>query len=363
MPRGIQPFEEVTEVANFLSMPPPAVPSRESQATDTPFDWTLTPGYTPAPSQVSSQAVSRRRLLPDEELSIVQLAVQHAPTRQSQGYGAFFDEVEASFEDTHGWNFKSIRRKLDTLELRWRKEFKRRGTGTGTENDTDLSQAIEAWIAIKDDENRRADDRAVAIADAAKEREVSTKWRTNAVLRVRDRPPVVTRELPHEHDYIDITSDDEAEVLSPSSTTAAAVGQNGAAAVTTPTRSGLRRGRGVTRRSVSRRGNSSDRSSSGISTIGMLLQIEERREAREERREAAIAAAEERRERREVAARESFMQQINALIQVVVQRPQPVNLVGDYPPQIQLAPSTSSPSTFGGGFDGNFNHPSDARTQ
>lgn len=66
--------------------------------------------------------------------------------------------------------------------------------------------------------------------------------------------------------------------------------------------------------------------------MAMLLQLEERREAREERREAAIAATEERRERREVAARESFMQQINALIQVVVQRPQPVNLVGDYPP-------------------------------
>lgn len=244
-----------------------------------------------------------------------------------------------------------MRRKLDTLEVKWRKEFERRGSGTGTENEGDMSQAMEAWIAIRDEEHKRTAERVAANSQARKEREVSSKWRANAVLRVRDRPPVVTRELPPEHDYTDLTSDDEAALMP---TQQHDVASTAAATVaSTPTRSGGSgsRGRGVTRPSVSRRRNSSSRSRSSTSTLALLLQLEERRQAREE-------AAEERRERREAATREMFIAQMNTLIQVVVQRPQ-AGAVSDWP-QRQFTPS--NPSTVGGVFNGNSSQPSDATT-
>ena len=310
MPDGIHEFEEVLD---FLDMPPPPVPSREETG-NTPFSgWSPTPSYTPtlsqAPTLSQSQAsvTSRRRMLPHEELTVVQLAVQHAPIRQAQGHAIFYAQVESSFEDAHGWEFKTVRRKLDTLEVKWRKEFERRGSGTGTENEGDMSQAMEAWIAIRDEEHKRTAERVAANSQARKEREVSSKWRANAVLRVRDRPPVVTRELPPEHDYTDLTSDDEAALMP---TQQHDVASTAAATVaSTPTRSGGSgsRGRGVTRPSVSRRRNSSSRSRSSTSNLALLLQLEERRQAREE-------AAEERRERREAATREMFMAQMNTLI-------------------------------------------------
>jgi hypothetical protein len=158
MPRNLHPFEEMLDLASGGSsaMLPPPVPSRETR--DTPLPWgSPTPGYTPVPSQ-SSRAPSMassssqhpyRRLNSDEELSIVQLAIQHVHLRQANNLKPFHIAVLQAFHEAHGWQYKSIPRKLLDLESAWRVIIERRGSGTGTENDTDLSQAMEAWIELK----------------------------------------------------------------------------------------------------------------------------------------------------------------------------------------------------------------------
>jgi hypothetical protein len=149
MPNGMQPGEGVLD---FRSMPPPppppssgrVIPSRETGYT--PLHWTPTPSYTPAlstraPSATSSQAtgVTHRRLVPHEELGIVQMAIQHVHLRRPGNLKPFHDAVLQSFDEAYHWRYKSILRKLQDLEGYWRGEFIRRGSATGTENDGDLS--------------------------------------------------------------------------------------------------------------------------------------------------------------------------------------------------------------------------------
>jgi hypothetical protein len=57
---------------------------------------------------------------PDEETSLVQLAVQHAHLRESNSVAAFAYEVGVSFQAIHGWQFKSVARKLTDMERNWR---------------------------------------------------------------------------------------------------------------------------------------------------------------------------------------------------------------------------------------------------
>jgi hypothetical protein len=364
MPSGMQRFEEVMDFRSMMPPPPTpfqAIPSTESG--NTPLHWTPTPGYTPAPSQsqatpalsvVSSQGGGYRRLVPHEELGIVQMAIQHVHLRQPGNLKPFHEAVLQSFDEAYHWRYKSIPRKLTDMEGYWRNELIRRGSATGTENDGDLVQAMEAWIKLMDEENTVAADRAAAAAQDQSDRVVASRWRKDVVMRQRDRPTVVTHELPADQEFIDIT-DDEAPV--PTVTRSAS---NTTAAPTTPVRSSSARGRGVSRtpRRHSRRNSSEGSTTSNV--VRMFVQMEERRIAADERREAAIAAAEERREAREIAARErdaairerevanntAIMQQISALVQHVIQRPQ------YHPQQRQLAP------TSGGAFDENLGHPS-----
>jgi hypothetical protein len=222
---------------------------------------------------------------------------------------------------------------------------------------------MEVWIKHMNEEQQTAAEHATADAQDKSDREVSTRWRFDTVIRQRNRLPVVTRELRADEDYIDLT-DDESLPPSPLPNTSATVSDPAAAAPlpTTPVRGRRARGRGVSRTPRSSRGNSSDgRSASNVAR--MFMQMEERRLAAKERRDAAIAAAEERREAREVAAREReaairereitantvMMQQITSLVQHVIQRPQYC------PPQRQLAPGWTS--TAGGAFDENTGHP------
>ena len=93
-----------------------------------------------------SQKHDYRRLTPDEETSLVKIAVQHADVRKQSSVRAFCTEVRHSFEVTHGWQYKSVGRKLLDLEVEWREIFKNRASGTGSENenDNDISQAMKA---------------------------------------------------------------------------------------------------------------------------------------------------------------------------------------------------------------------------
>ena len=300
---------------------------------------------------------------------MVQLAIQNVHLRQPNNLKAFHEKVLKSFDEAYHWRYKSIPRKLQDLEAYWRVELRRRGSRTGTEDNTDLSQAMERWIALMDKERRVADDRAAAIEQERSDREVSDRWRSDVVVRLRDRPEVITHELPADQEFIDITDDEDAPIPSASDNIVAAT----PAALPTPTRPA--RGRGVTRspRHASRRRNSSEGSTA---TMRLFLQLEERRAEREDRRDAAQAAAEqrreaaqaaadERRERREIADRETLMQQMqqqmqqmqqmNSLMTVMMQRDLP-------PPQRQLTSASSVPSTSGGAITGNFAHPPDATT-
>jgi hypothetical protein len=68
-------------------------------------------------------------------------------------------KLGVSFQAIHGWQFKSVARKLTDLERNWRVTLRNRGSGTGTENETDISQAMEEWLKIIDEEKARKVDR------------------------------------------------------------------------------------------------------------------------------------------------------------------------------------------------------------
>jgi len=210
---------------------------------------------------------------------------------------------------------------------------------------------MESWIKFIDEEKALAATHAAADEQDRVERQVSTQWRTDTVLRQRDRLPVVPRELPADEDYFDQTTDEDAAPSSPS------VLNSNTTQPVPPRGRGARgaRGRGTSR---STRSSRSEGGSTANNLVKIFAQMEENRLAAEERRDAAAAVAIERREAREAAAREreaairerevanstAMMQQITALVQHVIHRP-----VGDYR---QLAPSSNF-STSGGASDEN----------
>jgi hypothetical protein len=108
---------------------------------------------------------------------------------------------------------------------------------------------MEAWIKMMDEEKRTAAERIAAADKASSEREVSKRWRTDTVVRQRDRPPVVTRKLPASEDFINLT-DDEAPAAAPEAVESAPptpVYGSTAAIRGSPARGSPARGRGVTR--------------------------------------------------------------------------------------------------------------------
>jgi len=66
---------------------------------------------------------------------------------------------------------------------------------------------MESWIKFIDEEKALAATHAAADEQDRVERQVSTQWRTDTVLRQRDRLPVVPRELPADEDYFDQTTE------------------------------------------------------------------------------------------------------------------------------------------------------------
>jgi hypothetical protein len=114
----------------------------------------------------------------------VQLAVQHAHLHESNSVAAFSYEVRVSFQAIHGWQFKSVARKLTDLERNWRVILRNRGSGTGTENDTDISQVMEEWLKIIDEEKARKVDRQAVAIQTRQERDTASTWRTDLVLDV-----------------------------------------------------------------------------------------------------------------------------------------------------------------------------------
>jgi hypothetical protein len=78
------------------------------------------------------------------------------------------------------------------LERNWRVTLRNKGSGTGTENDTDISQAMEEWLKIIDEEKARKVDRQAIATQARQERDTASTWRTDLVRRQRERLPVVT---------------------------------------------------------------------------------------------------------------------------------------------------------------------------
>lgn len=361
MPRGIQPLEQVVDLT---AMPPPPPPSGRASAT---------------PSQRSTQSTgtSRRRLTHDEETSLVKLAVQFAHIRRAESHAAFYREVELEFQRLHHWHFKSVLRKLSQLESTWRAIFVKRKSGTGQELNTEQSIAIASWLEIIDDEIAKKSERRTAANEARKEREVATSWRTTLVQRQRDRDEVVTEDLPSEDEFIDVSSSEDTimsgalPASQPLPATAAAESDEFMDLVTTPrtptpSSRGRSRGNGV-RRTPRSAGSSRSKSSSSNTMAQLFLQLEERREQREAaaRREQAERdeRLEERREQRELASREAFMQQMTALMQVVVSaRQQPV-IIGDYPAQMyshQIEPEVNPNFV---DFGRNTSYPQGARSQ
>ena len=74
---------------------------------------------------------------------------------------------------------------------------------------------MEAWIKLMDKEKETLAIRAAAIKQDCSDREVSSRWRSDTMIRQRDRLPVVIRELPASYDYIDIADDEATIVPSP----------------------------------------------------------------------------------------------------------------------------------------------------
>jgi hypothetical protein len=95
------------------------------------------------------------------------------------------------------------------LERNWRVIPRNRGSGTGTENDTDISQALEEWLKIIDEEKARKVDHQAIATQTRQERDTVSTWRTDLVRRQRERLPVVTLELPSDDEYIDVSDDED----------------------------------------------------------------------------------------------------------------------------------------------------------
>jgi hypothetical protein len=346
------------------------------------------------PSQSQSQLRDYRRLTQDEETSLVKIAVQHADIRKQVSVRAFCVEVKNSFEAVHRWQYKSVGRKLLDLESEWRETFKRRASGTGSENEgnNDLSQAMQAWLEIVDEEKRtkkeRKDVRDVARAESLE----AGIWRANLTQRLRNKTKEVKAlevvESPSDEEHIDV-SDNENTVAAeaahaalprlggpstPLQVTDSDTSTSHEQSSPTPARGNGRKRPGVTSSALSVK---SPRKDPGSSTIALILQPDERRAIREEaaRKEQAERdeLRERRREERDAAARErelaaqqqmqlQMMQQMSIMMQAIVhRREEPVQLLGDYSPQNYQAPP--APPAYQGVHHENSHHPTDATTQ
>ena len=347
------------------------------------------------PSQ--SQKNDYRRLNPDEETALVKIAVRHADIRKQASVRAFCSEVVNTFAAEHGWLYKSVGRKLLDLESEWREIFRRRATGTGSKNEgnNDLTQAMQAWLAIVDEEKRTKKERQEVKEVARNEVAEASIWRTNLSQRLRNK----TREL-NALQVVELLSDEEHVDISDNENTVAAeaahavlpregpstplsVSDLDAPASSTEQSSptparGTARGNGRKRPGImsSPLSVKSPRKDAGASTVALILQLDERRAIREEaaRKEQAERdeLREQRREEREVAARErelaaqrqmqlQMMQQMNIMMQAIVyRREQPVQLQGDYPPQNYAPPA---PPPFQGIRDENSHYSSEAATR
>jgi hypothetical protein len=349
------------------------------------------------PSQSQSQSRDYRRLTRDEETSLVKIAVQHADIRKQVSVRSFCVEVKNSFEAVHRWQYKSVGRKLLDLESEWREIFKRRASGTGSENEgnDDLSQAMQAWLEIVDEEKRTKKERKDVREVARIESLEADVWRANLTQRLRNKTKEVNAlevvELPSDEEHVDV-SDNENTVAAEAAhaalprlggpSTPLLVSDSDAATSSveqsspTPARS-TARGNGRKRPGVmsSPLSVKSPRKDTGASTLALILQLDERRAIREEaaRKEQAERdeLREQRREEREAAARErelaaqqqmqlQMMQQMSIMMQAIVRREQPVQLLGDYPPQSYAPPA---PPAFQDVHNENSHHSSEATTR
>lgn len=335
-----------------------------------------------APSQSSHPY---RRMTSDEEASLVKIAVRYARIREDSSIRNFCIQVASTFHSEHGWQYKSVGRKLLDLERDWRVIFKNRGSGTGSEHENnELSQAMERWIEVVDGEKKKKAERLAATKQAKDEAAVATTFRDNLVQRMRNKPRVDTVELLSDEDYVDQSEDEDtvaaaaahpampvgAPSLGGSSTPMVVTDSDTPSSPYTPTTA---RGNGHRRPRV--RTPQSARSRDNNNTMALLIQLEERRERREAAARKEQADREERREERELAARErelamreQMMQQMNTLLHAVVhRREQPVHLLGDYPSQSQgqIDPQLHAPQAlaYGGPHGGNYPYPTDATTR
>lgn len=138
----------------------------------------------------------------------MQLAVQHASLRDPNNQTLFINTVSSEFTRLWGIHYRTIKRKIRDLERHWRGVFALRGSQTGTENDTDMTQVMAEWIAIIDDERQVRTERAAATARSAEEVSEVINHRRNLVLRQRDRVPIEIYEHDIQSNDEDITDDE-----------------------------------------------------------------------------------------------------------------------------------------------------------
>lgn len=139
------------------------------------------PVPTEAPQARSKQnrPSSRRQPDPDEQLSLVQLALEYAHIlRFDHDPRAHEIAVSQAFEEKHGEGFKSVRSMLLDMEKTWR-------SGPGHGYSYGLSLAITEWSNIVDLERAR---KAEELAERRIEREI-LGWDRDPVASGQDRQP------------------------------------------------------------------------------------------------------------------------------------------------------------------------------
>jgi hypothetical protein len=148
--------------------------------------WKLKYRPTPAPeaSQTSKRTRSSRRhqLSPDEELSLVKLALEWKHIlRFADDQKEVDTAVALAFEDKHGWPFRAVRSKLLDMERKWR-------SGTRHGFSYDLCLAIMEWSKMMDVEREA---KAQELIERRIEREI-LGWDRDSRTSLRD-PPVVEK--------------------------------------------------------------------------------------------------------------------------------------------------------------------------
>jgi hypothetical protein len=140
----------------------------------------FTAKHTPTPPEAgqTSKRSCSRQLDPDEQLSLVKLALEYADIlRCEHDARAHETAVTLAFKEQHGWGLKSVRSELFDLEKKWRSDI---ATGFSY----DLSVAIMEWSEIVDLERAR---KAEELAERRIEREM-LGWDRDAVASQHDQP-------------------------------------------------------------------------------------------------------------------------------------------------------------------------------